>query len=134
MAYKVKNEIGNIELNRKVIEYVCLRVINSFGGDLIPSDSKGRIKKPQFQGKYGEESGFVRGRYNGELMDLDIYLVIKFGISMKETAAEFAEVLRKEMPAATGIEIGVIKVLFVGTLADKLLKREIEFKYERIPA
>jgi uncharacterized alkaline shock family protein YloU len=89
------------------------------------------MRKKPFQSAVFED-GFVRGRYNGELLDIELYLIIQFGASMKNIASRLAEALRENIPSATGIEMGVITIVFVGTLADKLTKRNIEFRYERL--
>ncbi|MDR1272520.1 MAG: hypothetical protein LBK04_06005 [Clostridiales Family XIII bacterium] len=130
MAYKIKNDIGSIELNRRVIENVCGRTVDTFGGQLIVSDPRGRLKKNPIQSAVFED-GFVRGRYNGELLDIELYLIIQFGISMKNIATKLVSALREDIPSATGIDVGVVTIVFVGTLADKLTRRSIEFKYER---
>ena len=126
LIYQEKNQNGKIKIGRAVIEDVCALVIDSMDGKLIVSDPKGRLRKGAREAAE-DETGFVKARLRAGVLDLKLFLIVRFGVSIRDTAEELVAQLRKEFPVQTGIGIGLVTVVFVGTLADKLRRRNIMF-------
>jgi len=126
MAYHEKNEYGRIRIGRGVIEGVCGRVIDGFEGRILPSDQKGRLKQSG-SARAVDTSGFVRARIRSGNLDIKLFLIAQFGTSMRDAAKALAKRIREEFPAQTGLEIGLVTMVFVGTLSEKLTKRNITF-------
>jgi uncharacterized alkaline shock family protein YloU len=126
MIYQEENKNGKIKIGRAVIEGVCARVINGMDGRLIVSDSKGRLRKGALEAAE-DETGFARARLRAGVLDLKLFLIVRFGVSIRETAEELVLKLRAEFPVQTGVGVGLITVVFVGTLAEKLRRRNIMF-------
>jgi len=126
MAYHEKNENGRIRIGRGVIEGLCARVIDDFEGRIIVSDPKGRLKQSGTQ-RSEDVKGFARARIRAGKLDVKLFLIVLFGTSMRDSAASLAKKLRMEFPAQTGLEIGLVTMVFVGTLSEKLTKRNITF-------
>ena len=127
MAYHETNENGHIRIGRGVIESVTARIIDEFGGRILVSDPRGRLKRggaPRAE----DEKGFARARVRNGKLDLKLYLIVQFGASMRESAKALADRLRVDVPVYIGIEVGLVTMVFVGTLAGKLSKRNIVFE------
>jgi len=125
MAYHEENENGRIRIGRGVIEGVCARVIDGFEGRVLVSDPKGRMKGgvPRTE----DAKGFARARIRSGKLDVKLYLIVQFGISMRDAAKALAKSLREEFPLQAGLEVGLVTMVFVGTLSEKLTKRNITF-------
>jgi len=126
MAYHEENENGRIRIGRGVIEGVCARVIDGFEGRILVSDPKGRLKQggaPRVE----DGRGFARARIKAGKLDVKLYLIVLFGTSMRDSAKALSKRLREEFPVQTGLDVGLVTMVFVGTLAEKLTKRNITF-------
>jgi len=129
MSYHEKNENGRIRIGRGVIEGVCARIIDGFEGRILVSDPRGRLKQSGTS-RAEDERGFARARIREGKLDIKLYLIVQFGTSMRESAAALVKRLREEFPKQTGLEVGLITLEFVGTLSEKLTKRNIVFTYD----
>jgi uncharacterized alkaline shock family protein YloU len=126
VSYHEENESGRIRIGRGVIESVSARVIDEFDGRVIVSDPKGRLKHggtPRAE----DEKGFARARVRDGKLDIKLYLIVQFGASLRETAKTLVDRIRKEFPEQAGIDVGLLTLVFVGTLSEKLSKRNIVF-------
>lgn len=132
MAYHEKNENGRIRIGRAVVESVCARVIDGFEGRVLVSDPKGHLKQRGGASLAEEERGFARARFRDGNIDIKLYLIVQFGTSMREIAAAIGARIMEEFPMKTKIDVGLVTMVFVGTLAEKLSKRNIVFEYDGI--
>ena len=126
MAYHEENEKGRIQIGRGVIEGVCARVIDGFEGRVRVSDRKGRLKQGD-TARVEENTGFARARIRDGKLDVKLYLIVQFGTSMRDSAKALANRLREEFPIQTGLTVGLVTMVFVGTLSEKLTKRNITY-------
>ena len=126
MAYHEKNENGRIRIGRGVIEDICARVIDGFERRILVSDPKGRLKQAGTL-RAEDVKGFARARIRNEKLDVKLYLIVQFGTSMRESAGALAKSLREVFPIQTGLEVGLVTMVFVGTLSEKLTRRNITF-------
>ena len=125
------NENGRIRIGRGVIESVCARVIDRFEGRILVSDQRGRLKHSGAESAEAEK-GFVRARIRGGKLDVKLYLIVQFGASMRGSAEELAIALRSGFLAEIGMEVGLVTLVFVGTLSGKLSKRNIVFAHDGV--
>ncbi|MDR1797567.1 MAG: Asp23/Gls24 family envelope stress response protein [Clostridiales Family XIII bacterium] len=123
-VYREENALGTVEIDRRVVENLCGRVIDEFEGRLLVSGPKGRLRRGA-QKSPEDETGFVRARLKGGRMNIKLYLIFRFGSSVSDLAVALAQKLRGEVPRVTGVEVGLIKMVFVGTLSEKVSKRSL---------
>ena len=126
MAYHEENENGRIRIGRGVIESVCARVIDDYDGRVLVSNSRGKLKHTGASSAEAEK-GFARARNREGKLDIKLYLIVQFGKSLRDSAKALAKRLRDEFPKQTGIEVGLVTMVFVGTLSEKLSKRNLVF-------
>ena len=129
MPYHEENENGRIRIGRGVIEGVCARVVDTFEGRILVSDRKGRLKHSGTESAE-DEKGFVRARIRDGKLDIKLYLIVQFGASIRGSAEELAIVLRKAFLTETGMEVGLVTMVFVGTLSEKLSRRNIVLAHD----
>ena len=129
MAYHEENKNGRIRIGRNVIESVCARVIDDYEGRILVSDPRGRLKHTGTS-LAEDEKGFARARIRGGKIDIKLYLIVQFGTSLQDSAKALAIRIREEFPVQTGLEVGLVTMVFVGTLSEKLSKRNIVFVYD----
>ena len=127
MAYHEVNENDHIRIGKGVIESVSARIIDDFSGRIMVSNPKGRLKQGGAS-RAEDETGFAKARIRDGKLDVKLYLIVQFGASIRESAKILAEKLREEFPRQTGLEVGLITMVFVGTLSEKLSKRNIIFE------
>ena len=125
--YHEVNESGRIRVGRGVVESVSARVIDGFDGRVLASDRRGRLKRGA-GGRAEEEKGFARARIRGGKIDVKLFLIVQFGASMRELAKALVARLREEFPRQTGLDAGLVTLVFVGTLSEKLSKRNVVFE------
>lgn len=126
MAFHEENKNGRIRIGRGVIESVCARIIDGFEGRILVSDPRGRLKSggaPRAE----DGKGFARARIRANKLDIKLFLIVQFGISMRDAARALAKSIREEFPIQTGLEVRLVTMVFVGTLSDKLTKRNITY-------
>jgi uncharacterized alkaline shock family protein YloU len=126
MAFQEENEGGRIRIGRGVIESVSARIIDEIDGRILVSTPNGRLKQ-QAANSAETEKGFARGRIRENKLDIKIYLIVQFGTSMRECARLLAKRIKEEFPVQTGIEVGLVTMVFVGTLSEKLSRRNVVF-------
>ncbi|MDR3304578.1 MAG: hypothetical protein LBS85_00895 [Clostridiales Family XIII bacterium] len=126
MIYREDNGQGAIEVNLRVVESLCGRVIDGFDGRVIVSDPRGKFRRGAERNPE-EGSGFVKARVKEGRLNLQLFLIFKFGTSVRESASVLAKRLRAQIPLDIGIEAGFISMVFVGTLSEKLSKRRVIF-------
>ena len=126
MEYHEQNENGRIRIGRGVIESVSARVIDGFKGRILVSDPRGHLKHTGAS-LAEEEKGFARARIRNGKLDVKLYLIVQFGTSLRDSAKAIADRVREEFPAQTGIGVGLVTMVFVGTLSEKLSKRNVVF-------
>jgi len=126
MAYHEENENGRIRIGRGVIEAVCARIIDGYEGRILVSDPRGRLRQGAAP-RAEEGKGFARARIREGKLEVKLYLIVQFGTSMRDAARTLARALREEFPKQTGLEVGLVTMVFVGTLSEKLTKRNITY-------
>jgi uncharacterized alkaline shock family protein YloU len=126
MIYKEENEKGSIEISRRVVESFCGRVIDGFDGRIFVSDRKGKLRRGAEKNPE-EETGFARARLKDGKLNIKLYLIFRFGTSIRDLARALVAELREKTPQDLGFEVGLVKMVFVGTLSEKVSKRNIVF-------
>jgi uncharacterized alkaline shock family protein YloU len=126
MLFKETTEFGIIRYDRHIIGNIIRRVVGQMNGRAILSDSKGRMRKGVTAKPNSDDISFMELKREKEVIDLTLYIVIKFGAGIRHTATEISAMLRTEITKITGMSVGEIKVVITGVLSKNLSKRHIE--------
>lgn len=129
--FEITNELGQIQFSRNVIYRVCLDAVNATGEARI-QNYKGRYtsKKP------GRLNVFTQTEEDVEDIDiietdqgleLTIYIVVRFGVSISGVANDIIDHICREMESLFGRQPSSVKVIVTGIVSKDIARRRIEF-------
>ncbi len=79
-----------------------------------------------------DESTCMDLRYEGENLELDVYIIVRFGTSLSGVTDEIIKHIREKCVECSGVEPRSIKVVVTGTeSAHGKIRRHIEYIRER---
>ena len=123
----ITTDMGEITLAKSVIGNIVMDVIDSFDGKVIFSDSKGRVNKLAYKLGTKEEANNIQVEQTENGIDLRVFVVLRFGTSIKDTTNRIINDIRSEVKAATGMTVENLSVVITGMLTkNKLAPRRIE--------
>jgi uncharacterized alkaline shock family protein YloU len=94
-------------------------------GRVFLSDPKGRMRKSV--GKpTGDDVSFLDLKREEGVMEMTLYVVVKFGAGIRRAATEISESSRDEIARITGLSVDKVTVVVTGVLSKNLSKRHIE--------
>lgn len=122
----LETEMGRIELPKSVIGSIVMDVVDGFDGKVILSDSKGRVHKLAYKLGAMEEANNIEIEENEDSIDLRVYVILRFGVSIKETANQLINEIRSAIKEASGITVDNVSVVIKGMISKKVAPRNIE--------
>ena len=125
----VKTELGTITVAKSVIGNIVKDVIDSFDGKVIVSNSKGKITNqlPKL-GSKEEYSDVVIELTEDGLLNITIYVILKFGTSIKATTEKIIKDLRTLIKETVAMDVNEIDVTVTGMMSKHIAPRHIEVK------
>ena len=125
----VDTELGTIKVAKSVIGNIIVDVIDSFDGKVILSNSKGKVPKQlAYKLSQKDESSEISMELTEDGLNIGVFVVLKFGTSIKETTNRMLSDIRNNIKDMTGMEINDLTVTVTGVLSKKLAPRHIEVK------
>lgn len=125
----------NIQERGKTVfkDAVFARIVTECGeryaGGMIFSTPKGKPVRP---GKTGRESLSYIGVEHVDAMhavNYRIYVILRFGISMRKLLEHSADTIRRETKYVTGFDVNRINFHVTGVKSKNLVRRDLEFIY-----
>lgn len=126
MFYKKDNDLGTIEYDVNIIGNIIRNNIEMYHGRVLLSDARGRIRKNSPKSRGADDLTFFDIIETDGVYDLDVYIVLKFGTSIKSTSLELINTMRREISQVTGIMINNLRITITGMLSKNFIKRHIE--------
>lgn len=126
MLYSSETDLGKIEYDNKIIGNIIRKVVNEYNGKVMLSGSKGRIKKKIEKNKDSEDVSFMNIKKTDEAYTIDVYIVLKFGTSIRNTSVELINSIREQVSTITGIKVSKVRIIITGMLSRNFTKRHIE--------
>ena len=125
---KITSDTGRIAFDKTVYSRIVVESSKKFKGKLALTNSKGKAVKPGTEGT--ESLNFVEVKINRDsrTVDLVVYMVTKFGFSIRKLTADFAKEIRENTKLITRTEVGEITFIITGVKSRRVVKREIEIK------
>ena len=125
----VDTELGTIKVAKSVIGNIIVDVIDSFDGRVILSNSRGKVPKQlAYKLSQKDESSEISMELTEEGLNIGVFVVLKFGTSIKETTEKMISDIRNNIKDMTGMEINDLTVTVTGVLSKKLAPRHIEVR------
>ena len=125
----VETDLGTITVAKSVIGNIIKSVIDSFDGKVIISNSKGKITNqlPKLGPK--EEYSDVEIELTEEgLLNINIYVILKFGTSIKATTERMIMDIRALIKETIAMDVNEIDVTVTGMMSKHIAPRHIEVK------
>lgn len=126
MLYSSNTQLGKIEYDDKIIGNIIRKIAGDFKGRVMLSGSKGRIKKNTEKTRDSDDVSFMNMKKTDNAYTIDVYIVLKFGTSIRATSHELIKRIRSEVSAITGINVSKVRIIITGMLSRNFTKRHIE--------
>ena len=113
MEYKIKNEIGTIYINEDVmLKMVGYAVLECYG--IVAMSSK-RAKDGivEWLGRENLSKG-VQIRQADDMLDVDLFIVVEYGVSVAEVCKTIVEVVQYKLESMTGGKVRKVNISVEG--------------------
>ena len=109
MECKIKNDIGTIYITEdvmlKVVGYAALECY----GIVAMSSRRAKDGLVEWLGRENLSKG-VQIRNAGDMLDVDLFIIVEYGISISAVAASIIETVKYKVEHLTGIPVGRVNV------------------------
>lgn len=126
MLYSSETNLGKIEYDNKIIGNIIRKIVNEYNGRVMLSGSKGRIKKNIEKNKDSEDVSFMNMKKTEGAYTIDVYVVLKFGTSIRNTSNELIAAIKEQVTKISGINVSKVRIIITGMLSRNFTKRHIE--------
>ena len=113
MECKVKNDLGTIfiteDVMMKVVGYAALECY----GIVAMSGKKATDGIVEWLGRENLSKG-VQIRNVGDMLDVDLYIIVEYGISISEVCKTIVETVRYKLESMTGVKVQKVGVSVEG--------------------
>ena len=113
MECKVKNEYGTIyiaeDVMLKVVGYAALECY----GIVAMSAKKATDGIVEWLGRENLTKG-VQIRNVGDMLDVDLYIIVEYGISISEVCKTIVETVRYKLESMTGVKVRKVSISVEG--------------------
>ena len=113
MECKVKNENGTIyiaeDVMLKVVGYAALECY----GIVAMSGQKATDDIVEWLGRENLTKG-VQIRNVGDMLDVDLYIIVEYGISISEVCKTIVETVRYKLESLTGVKVRKVSISVEG--------------------
>ena len=109
MECKIKNDIGTIYITEdvmlKVVGYAALECY----GIVAMSSKRAKDGLVEWLGRENLTKG-VQIRSVGDMLDVDLFIIVEYGISISAVAASIIETVKYKVEHLTGVPVGRVNV------------------------
>ncbi len=113
MEFKIKNDIGTIYISEdvmlKVVGYAALECY----GIVAMSSKRAKDGIVEWLGRENLSKG-VQIRAVEEMIDVDLFIVVEYGISVTAVCTSIKEVVRYKLESMTGIKVRNVNISVEG--------------------
>ena len=126
---KIENELGHLNIEKNAIGRIVSEAVAGFGGEVYLSNKKGKPLKLKNPKGFADHSPEMDIRMDGDSLHVEFYIIMRFGTSIKETAAKLFDNIRSDLSAIFGIENVALKLTVTGMYTrdiKNIAKRSVE--------
>ena len=113
MECKIKNDLGTIyiaeDVMMKVVGYAALECY----GIVAMSGKKATDGIVEWLGRENLTKG-VQIRNVGDMLDVDLYIIVEYGISISEVCKTIVETVRYKLESLTGVKVRKVSISVEG--------------------
>ncbi len=127
---KYTNKLGKVGFDPTVFAAIAVDTATGFYGRVFFTNPKGRPVKLGNSGKEkagSDKLGFINvtENKNNNTVNVEVFLILKFGTSISWFTKEFARRLRIEAEEMTGITVDEVIINITGIRSRRTAKREL---------
>ena len=126
MEFKIKNDIGTIYISEdvmlKVVGYAALECY----GIVAMSSKRAKDGIVEWLGRENLSKG-VQLRAVEDMIDVDLYIIVEYGISVTAVCAAIKEVVKYKLESMTGVKVRNVNITVEGIRIKRCMKRRSFF-------
>ncbi len=127
MLLKKGNEYGSIGFDKPVITKIIEEIAAGYGDRVHISNHKGKYV-PAGK-KHKDMTDAVELSVDGEKLEIKLYLVLKFGMSITKTTSDMIEKIKRQLKEILEIETKSVTIEVVGMESKNVVRKSnIEVK------
>ncbi|WP_027398515.1 Asp23/Gls24 family envelope stress response protein [Anaerovorax odorimutans] len=128
MFYKIETSDGNISIEKVVVGRIITQTVDSFHGKVLLSNHKGKSRG--IVAKIGgiDDINYMDIELGEEGLDIKIYVVIKFGTSIKTVTKLLIQEIKKNIEEYASIKVNSVSIIVAGMVSKQIARRNIEVK------
>lgn len=128
MFYKLETKSGNISMEKSVIAKIIVKTVAAFSGKVFISTKTGKIIGVIAKIGGMDEKSHIEINMDGKELKIKMYVVIRFGMSIKSTTDELIKDIKSNIEEMTDIKVSSVSIVVTGMISKHLSKRNIEIR------
>lgn len=129
--FKIETEVGDITYSQNIINRIVVEAVENCQGKAEIQNYKGKYMNviPGIASRmnlYDEESGGIQIKEEEDGFDIQVYIVIRFGASIKRTTGRIIDYIYENTEKILGERPRNVTVTVTGTLSQNIVKRHIK--------
>jgi len=130
-VFKQETQLGEVIFSQDIINQIILKAAESCEGKVGILNFKGKYANvvPGLASKmnlYHEEAGGIQITETEEGLELQIYIVVKFGTSIKEVTEKMLDCIYEDMEKILSEKPKKVTITVTGMVSKNIAKRHIE--------
>lgn len=113
MECKIKNEIGTISITDDVIMKVVGYAAMECYGIVAMTSKRAKNTFAEWFGRENLSKG-VRIRPAGDMLDVDLFIIVEYGISIAEVCNTIVDTVRYKLESMTGVKVRKVNIYVEG--------------------
>lgn len=129
--FDIETKLGNIHFSHSIINKIVMEAVEGSEGKAMIHNYKGKYKNvvPDLASKinlYDEEAGSIEVTETEEGLEIKVYVVLRFGASIKETTVRIIKHIYADVEKIMGARPAKVTVVITGILSKNIARRHIE--------
>ncbi len=126
-SFVCKTDLGEIEISRSILTHVILEAVSDMDGLVLVSNRKGKLQS--MNARFGGDAAdSIEIEEDGERLLIRMYVIMRFGSSMRQLSDQLSERIRKKIVKVTGASPASIILHVTGTLSKRVAPRDLEYR------
>ncbi|NLD18789.1 MAG: Asp23/Gls24 family envelope stress response protein [Clostridiales bacterium] len=129
--FELKTKLGEINFSQNAINKIVVAAVEQCDGKAGLMNFKGKYVSnvtgiASMMNLYDEESESIQFREDEDGLELEIYIVVHFGISIKKITEKIIDYIYKNIEEMLEIKPQKVTVLVTGVMSKNIAKRHVE--------
>ena len=113
MEYKISNDLGLITISEDVLLKVAGYAALECYGIVAMSSKRAKDGLVEWLGRENLSKG-VQIRNVGDMLDVDLFIIVEYGISIAEVCKTIADTVRYKLESMTGVKVRKVNISVEG--------------------